>query len=184
MGIDNTDRDHEVEDDMNALEHRLAAWRPAAGALDRDRMLYEAGSAAARAEARVRPWRLATAALAVVALGLFGLLVHHRSLLAHERSLLAQERSRPRVRGTVLAAGTEASGPSHSAPGAPAPALEPLPPTSYFAMASRLSKGIEDPSPPDFQSQPASRGPAPGPVEAIPRPGPLQLRDVQRVLDL
>ena len=44
MDIDN----HGLEDDLKALEHRLTAWRPTAGALDRDRMLYNAGQAAAQ----------------------------------------------------------------------------------------------------------------------------------------
>ena len=51
------------EFDLSEFERRLAAWRPAVGGLDRDRMLYEAGRAAARADGRVQSWRLATAAL-------------------------------------------------------------------------------------------------------------------------
>ena len=39
----------DLENDLTAVERRLAAWRPAA-ALDRDRMLFHAGRAAAQAE--------------------------------------------------------------------------------------------------------------------------------------
>ncbi len=181
------DTDHannEDEQDLDALAQRLAAWRPSAGALDRDQMLYDAGHAAAGAEARVRTWRLATAALAIVTVGLSGLLVHQRSLLGHERFALAQERSRLEALGTALASRSEASKPSPSALKAAAAPFEPLPQTSYFAMASRLSKGIEDPSSPDFQSQAGSHRPDPLRPEVMRQPAPLRSRDVERVLDL
>ncbi len=71
--------DHDPEIDLSAVERRLAAWRPAAGGLDRDRMLYEAGRNAARADGRVQSWRLATAALVLMAVGLGGMLARERS---------------------------------------------------------------------------------------------------------
>ncbi len=182
------DTDHandEHEPDLSALANRLAAWRPSTGALDRDRMLYEAGRAAARPEASGRPWRLATAALAVVAIGLSGLLAHERSLLVHERIVLAQERSRHSALGQVLAGRTETSGPSPSALGAgPTAAPERPAPSSYFVLASRLSTGVEETSWPDFDNHAGSRRPAAGPLEAIPQPAPLRPGDVERVLDL
>ena len=50
---------HGLGADLSALERRLAAWRPAAGALDRDRMLYDAGrAAAAPAASGPGDWRL------------------------------------------------------------------------------------------------------------------------------
>src|SRR4051812_23367722 len=66
------------EDDLIALERRLEGWRPVANfcAVDRDRLFYEAGRAAARS--RVHPAWLSTACLALVALTLGGLLVHER----------------------------------------------------------------------------------------------------------
>ncbi len=39
----------ELENDLNAIERRLATWRPTIGGLDCDWMLYEAGRTAARA---------------------------------------------------------------------------------------------------------------------------------------
>ncbi len=72
------------EPELTALERRLADWRPTAGALDRDRMLYNAG----RAAAGVRPLRLAAAALLLVSLGLGDLAVQQRSLLGRERAVL------------------------------------------------------------------------------------------------
>ncbi|MGO9466531.1 MAG: hypothetical protein ACLQIB_16005 [Isosphaeraceae bacterium] len=181
MDTDHANREH--EQDLSALANRLTAWRPSTGALDRDRMLYEAGRAAARAEAPGRPWRLATAALAVAALGLFGLLVHERSLRVHERFVLAQERSRHSALGRVVAVRIEGSAPS--ADGAAAtPAIEPLSPSSYFVLASRLSKGVVELSSPDFGSHAGPHRPAPGPLETIPQPAPLRPGDVERVLDL
>jgi hypothetical protein len=182
---DNPVRDHEIEHDLKALEHRLVAWRPLAGTLDRDRMLYDAGRAAA-ADGHVRSWRLATAAWLLVTVGLGGLLVHQWSLLERERSLLAQEQSPRMALETTLAARTgplQQSAPAPS-PTSAAPAIEPLAPTSYFALTSRLARGDRNLSSPDLEREPGPHRPTVGPSEAIPHPGPLQPRDLQRVLDL
>jgi hypothetical protein len=171
---------------LTALEHRLAAWRPTAGALDRDRMLYDAGRAAARVAGHVRTWRLATAALALVAIGLSGLLAHQWSLLTHERALLAQERSRRHAQETVLAAGAGALGPSSPAPPpvAETPATEPLGPTSYFALTSRLARAVRDPSAPDIEIEPEPHRPARHPAETLQYPVPLRPQDFQHLLNL
>jgi hypothetical protein len=62
------------QDRVNDLEQRLRSWVPAAGALDRDRMLFEAGRAAAGAAVRARRisqwWKFAAAGAAVLAMGL------------------------------------------------------------------------------------------------------------------
>src|SRR5262249_5023003 len=97
--------DHEIVDpELSALEQRLAAWRPASGALDRDQMLYDAGRAAAHAENRLQSWRLATAALLVISIGLGGLSVYQRSLRLLDRDLLAQEQSPRHALQTALPA--------------------------------------------------------------------------------
>jgi hypothetical protein len=183
MGIDNPNR--EIDPDLTAIEHRLAAWRPSAGALDRDRMLYDAGRSAAMAERRIRVWRLATAALALVAVGLGGLLVHQQSLLAHGRSLLALERSQRQSLEATLAARTGTSPPTSPAlaPGDSPPA-EPLAPTSYFVLTSRFAKSAGDPSSLDVEIEPGPHRPATRPSETLPPPGPLRPGDVRRVLDL
>ena len=76
MSIERTGRD--PEGDLSALERRLGNWRPAAGVVDRDRMLFEAGRAAARNESWGRFGGLSSAFLALVALGLGGLLVREQ----------------------------------------------------------------------------------------------------------
>src|SRR5262249_43180209 len=107
MGTDHPNREHDP--DLTALEDRLATWRPATGALDRDQMLYDAGHAAARADIRISSWRLATATLALISIGLGGLLVHQESLRARERAWLAREQSQRLALETAFVARTGAS---------------------------------------------------------------------------
>lgn len=183
--MDTNNPNREIDPDLTAMEHRLAVWQPSTGALDRDRMLYDAGRAAARAESRVRSWRLATAALALVAVGLGGLLAHERSLVAHQRSLLALERSQRRSMEATLAARTGTSEPTSPAP-APgdSPPAEPLAPTSYFALTSRFARSAGDPSSLDIAIEPGPHRPVTRPSEMPLPPRPLRPGDVQRVLDL
>jgi len=161
----------ENEFNLNAMERRLAAWRPASGGLDRDRMLYEAGRAAARADGRVQSWRLATAALILMVVGLGGLMMH--------------ERSQRHAMEVALAARTR---PSQSAPTVPllsaTTAIEPFAPSSYFALTSRLAQGNPDMSSPDIELEPEPHRPATSPSDLLPQRRPLQPRDLQRVLDL
>jgi hypothetical protein len=180
-GNANRERDHEIAHDLTVLEHRLAAWQPAGRALDRDRMLYDAGRAAAEAESSLRSWRLATAALVLVVIGLGGLLVYERSLLAQERFLLARERSQRSALETALAARTSASEPL---PPAPPPRvetseIEPLPPTSYFALASRLARSAGDLSSLDVESDPELHRPALDPSATDLYPVRLWPRDLR-----
>src|SRR5689334_5344994 len=62
------------QDRVSDLELRLRSWVPSAEGLDRDRMLFEAGQAAAGAAARAggmsRWWKFAAGAAAVLAMGL------------------------------------------------------------------------------------------------------------------
>jgi hypothetical protein len=161
--------DHDPEIDLSAVERRLAAWRPSAGSLDRDRMLYNAGRAAANADGRVQTWRLATAALALLAVGMGGLMLHERSQRrAMEVALGA--RSRPSQSASTM--------PLLSA----TPTIEPFAPSSYFVLTSRLSRSNPDMLSPDVEFE--SRPPSIGPLEPLPQRRPLQLRDLQRVLDL
>ena len=84
----------EREFDLTEVERRLAAWRPATGALNRDRLLYDAGRAAARADGQSGSWRPATVALALVAALLGGLLANERSrCLKLETSLASTSRN-------------------------------------------------------------------------------------------
>jgi hypothetical protein len=137
-------------------------------------MLYYAGKAAAQAESRLRSWRLATAALLLVSTGLGGLLLHEKS------QRLAQE--------MALAVRTGTIEPSPSIPypmvNASATKIEPPGPTSYFVLTARLTRGVQEPSSPDFELEPNPHPPGNRPSGTSPQPVPLQSWDVQRVLEL
>jgi hypothetical protein len=187
METDKPNHENEnVAHELTALEQRLAAWRPASGALDRDRMLYDAGRAAAQAENPIPFWPLATAALLVISIGLGGLLVHQRSLRAQDRNLLAQEQSRRHILETTLAARDRTSGPSSPLPSSTveSPPIERLPSSSYFVLTSRLTRSAQGLSSPEFDFEPEPRRPGTHPSERSLHPGPLQTRDIQRVLEL
>jgi hypothetical protein len=177
MDHDNPDCEHEI--DLTALEQRLAAWRPAAAALDRDRMLFDAGRAAAEADSHARAWRRATAALALAVIGLVG-------LLAQERSLLERARSERRALGKLLAVqtGTPAPAPAMTTPSVVSAEVEPLAPTSYFALTSRLTKAAPDTSAPDAALEPEPHRPVNVRSGTLSNPGALQLRDFPRSRDL
>jgi hypothetical protein len=169
MDIDKSQPDQ--ENDLTALERRLAGWRPAIGGLDRDRMLFDAGRAAARAEGRSRLWQLATAALVFVTAGLGGLLANERSLrLALETQVAAQtdpEKQQPLARISVQLG-----------------RIEPPGPKSYLALTSRLAKGVRDLSSPDAGFDSTPNQPAAASSKSSPYSEPLRPTDLQRVLDL
>jgi hypothetical protein len=174
------------EPDLTELERRLAAWRPAAGTLDRDRMLYEAGRAAAGGS---RPWRLATAALLLVSLALGGVAAQQRSRLDHDRALLAHEHARRLELETALAIASDGSRTSAPDPALAADFLPSGPPApgSYLALTARLADGFEEatwPGAAAVDREPAPNRPGPAPATATWRPAPLRTQDVQRILDL
>ena len=95
-----------LEDDpevpLSDLERRLEQWRPASGSLDRDRMLFDAGRASARAESWGRLGAALAASFALVAVGLGGLLVRER---AHRHGLevaLAERTREPALPELVI----------------------------------------------------------------------------------
>lgn len=171
--------------DLSALEQRLAAWQPAEGALDRDRMLYEAGRAAAAAS-RARSWQIGAAAMFFALAGLGGLLAVEHTQLVRERALLAQERARLNEVETALTArlGTTQPVPMIPAPLAPIPPAEPPAPDSYLALTSRLARDGTAISWPDDAPRPAPEQPPNRPAEPSPRPVPLGPDDVRRILEL
>jgi hypothetical protein len=173
------DRDENpIGPDLTALERRLSGWRPSAGSLDRDRMLYDAGRAAAGAGAR--PWRLMAASLLLATLGLTALLAHEHSSLGRERALLAHERAQRQELETALAART---GPS-TATATEYAAAEPPAPSSYLVLTARLVAGVDDPAPPHVIDDPERGAPAPAPERGPARPSPFRPQDLRRVLDL
>jgi hypothetical protein len=169
-------------DDLNALEARLAGWRPSAGALEsnRDRLIYQAGYAAGRAENRINVWRLATAAFLLISAGLSALVVRERVLRTrehtHRSSLeMADRKSVPVLAPAVTSARDDDRQPTKA---------EPFAPGSYFALTARMAQGDGDLFSPDAEIKPQSPRLAPNPADKPTFPGPLRVRDVERVLDL
>ena len=155
--------------DPSGFERRLASWLPAASALDRDRMLFEAGRASARAEVRAKVWPTAALGLALLVIGL--------------GSLFARERSRRLGLEKVMAARTHAQAPALAATPmrvAPrSPRVERPDPSSYFVLTLRLAAGdLELPAiSPESKSEHQ-------PDRTRPTPPPLRPRGFERVLDL
>src|SRR4051812_17836107 len=146
------DRNPDPADSLNDMERRLRSWQPSGGGLDRDRMLFEAGLAAARrpvgASRGAWAWRLATAAAVLVAVGL-GL-------------AWRAERTQRQVLEPTLAARTPGPADHELATARPAPPTEPsstgIDPSSYLALARST----------DPQADPSLPGP-PGDGKAAPR---------------
>lgn len=168
--------------DLTALERRLSGWRPAAGALDRDRMLYDAGRAAA--EGRRHPWRSTAAAVLLLAiLGQAALLARLNASLNRAQALLAQERDRCHRLETALAARAGAPLPTALAPASPDDAIEPPAPNSYLVLTARMAAGVDDLSL-RVGTAPAPPRSTPDPAAGDPHPAPLRPTDIRRVLDL
>jgi hypothetical protein len=171
MEFDNPPSGH--ENDLTPLERRLAAWRPALGTLDHDRMLFDAGKAAAWAADRGRFWRLATAASVVATVTLGGLLAHERSQRLALESMTTARNDR------------QEQDPRPSTPtSAPLPSIEVPGPSSYLALASRLAQGDRDLSMLDLEVESRPRRPAPASSKSSPSLGPLRPADLERVFDL
>ena len=154
--------DHDDSD----FESRLARLRPAPVAIDRDRMIFEAGRAAGRADRRTWPGLALAAGLGLIACGLGG-------LLARERA--ARTDLETRVAALAPAPTPIARAPILLDPGPPAR----LDPNSHFALTRLiLDRGLDD-FPGDCPLAP--RRPAPN---LPPRPAPLGIRDYGAALDL
>lgn len=150
-------------DDLSDLERRLAGWRPSAVGIDRGRMLYESGRAAARAEAGRRATALAglSLLLALAATGLgAGWAMEHRRGIEREAALIAATTGPP---------------PAPAAPVPASPTPEPPGPTSYLALSRRIVDGriaLDD----------LPRRPPAEPSR--PLPPPLRVGDRHRLLEL
>jgi hypothetical protein len=129
-------------DDLNDLERRLAAWQPAADGLDADRLLFDAGRAAASARSR----RIHLAHLVLATFCFVWAVFEHHERLSLER----------RVR--------ELSAPSPTAPAVPEPSLSPEPPSPHSLLASHrvLDRGL------DAWPAPTAPGPESPPAPARP----------------
>ena len=163
--------------DLTALERRLSAWRPAAGALDRDRMLYDAGRAAAgpvpggwrrpRSCSRPGPGRPAGPRANPAAREQFppgagaGATARGRDGPRRPDQGIAHRDRNPRI------------GPVH--PGDPAPLAGQLPGADGAARGAVA----EAPGPATVASR-ARSGRRPGPAEPSTHPVPLRPSDIRR----
>ena len=157
-----------LETDLTELETALASLRPSAVALDRDRLLFEAGRASARTELRGRLGTVMAAVFALVAVGL-GL------LLARERG------ARMGLEATI--ASLDARAPS--APLVTRAKVEDMPsgqpgPNSYLVLTRHLMAGGIDSMP--FERPAVSRAPAR--IEPAELPAMLRLRAIEELLEL
>jgi hypothetical protein len=160
-------RDPQDDIDMNALAARLQGWRPSAGGLDRDRLIFESGRAAGLAEARARFrrqfWPLATAASLLLAT--VGFLLARQQV--HEQREAAE--------AEVAVADSFPLQPTH-----PIPAIEPIDPNSYLALARRFASGDVDP----IQAAPVRPSESNRSSPSVDQPPPLRARDFDRLLNL
>ena len=67
------------ENELTDLERRLTRWQPTAAGLNRDRVMYESGRAAARADVKASAALFATAAVVIVSAVLGTMLVRERA---------------------------------------------------------------------------------------------------------
>jgi|GEM_PF-6731167 len=150
---------------MNDLEWPLAGLRPVLGTLNRDRMLYEAGRASARGEARDRLLMAASALLLVASLGLGGLLV--------------QERARRQALEVALAARDQEAIPPSEKLVLPksSPVVE-IAPTSYLALSRHIQPGGLDEVDPPIED--AGQGDS---AEGSESKMPIRVRDARGILD-
>jgi hypothetical protein len=152
--------------EMNELEATLARLRPVAGALSRDRMLFEAGRASARFEARHRFLIATSASLLIALIGTGGLLL----------------RERTRRHGLEMELGAR----NYELTAPPADAVQPellprseISPSSYLALSRHIQPAGLD------ELIPVVEGDGPGQPATDSAPiVPIRIRDTQRALDL
>jgi hypothetical protein len=119
--------DAQIPDDLNDLAQRLAAWRPAQAGLDADRMLFDAGRAAARPGKAAIVWPVAAGCLSLLAAVLAIGLIHE-----HEENLALVRRLEARPAPTL-----PAPTPAQTDP------LAALPPDAYLELRRALEEDPE-----------------------------------------
>lgn len=157
---------HDREDDLieHELEQPLTALEPLPGALNRDRMLFEAGRASAQAGARARFLMLAAATVAV-SIGL-GLSLFSERSGRHALELAIADLERKQVSAPIDTI-------------APAPvAVNDSPPYSYRALSLVQFPGDSyDPDPAEKSLQPGRASAGSNAAQV-----PLRVRDTAKVL--
>ncbi len=171
-------------DDSSALERRLRAWEPSPGGLDRDRMLFEAGRAAAASEMQGwrsrRPWLLAASAAALVASVLGAAWTSERSDRIQLELALRAVSQRPS--GLEAEAQIEVAAAPLLKPD-PAETPRPIESSSYLALVRRLvlSPGTAEQTSHGAHAEP--RRP-PAPTLPVQETRTLGARDLKRVISL
>jgi hypothetical protein len=153
--------EHDSRQDLSEVEKRLAAWRSAPAALDRDRLLYEAGRAAARSESRSRLSLSAAACLGVATLVLGGQYVRER-----ERGDTLERRL------ASLTAPPVVPSPAISQPASLAPVAD-----SYWTLSRNMPALL-------FEDTRSSSAPTPGGRLSAPAAVPLTPLGTQSTSDL
>lgn len=148
-----------IPPDLSALERRLGQWKPAAGLLDRDRLMFEAGRASARAGRGRQVERAAIAALMLVVLGLSVQLRLDRNHAPSPRPIAAPE--------------------DLTSVAVPDPIARPDA-DSYLALSRRMLAGLGDAPPTAGTREPRHAAPE----AADPPLSPLRLRGQAEFLDL
>ena len=120
-------------DEMNDLEHRLAAWQPAVTGLDAGTRLLAAGQASVRPGRARFVWPALTACVSVLAIALGIWLANERS----ERMDLARQL---RQQSHML---VNTASPSSASDPTPVQSEEEPPPDSYLASHRALDKGLD-----------------------------------------
>jgi hypothetical protein len=117
---------------MTELERRLAGWSPAPVALDRDRMLFDAGRASAQARIPGSLLTALAASLAALAVAFGGWAIHERAQRRGLEVALAQ-----RSRALEVAR----NGRSLPLPQPASMAVATPGPNTYLALSNRLATG-------------------------------------------
>lgn len=190
--MSSADHDHR-DDHLAGFERRLTAWRPASpSGLDRDRLLFEAGRAAASGDLPRRLGRVTTFGSLIVALGLGIQLVQERGRRGElVRELAEAQRLKLELLEDIRVARIDDDPPGLDATQEPANALgtavavprppRPIPADSYLALSRRLAQGTLEES-----LAVAVRQPDAGLPSNSPRPilSPLRTRGPARLMDL
>ena len=164
------------QEQINAIENRLARWKPSATAIDRDRLLFESGRAAGRAEARIRAIRGSIVGSILGAIVTGGILMRERGLGHDVQSRPSRGESLPTAPPTIASANPDAT-----AIGDVGERRVMIPDESYLAL-SRLagSNAFEnaprpDPNEPSIRSKPSDDASRPT-LNAL--SSPLDLKDL------
>jgi hypothetical protein len=160
---------------LDELETRLRSWQPSPAGLSRDRLLFEAGRAAAQQPGMGRGgawrWQLATVAATILALG-FGLGWHRERLerraIEVARNDVGSPVDRPEIEQPLVSSG-------------PAEKLPPDP-CSYFVLVRQFSEENADPG--HLDRKPRLAPALPRSTPPAPRAIPMRPRDFNRVIAL